>query len=361
MKKIVLLLVALVAGLSAWAIERDKAPISHDYVDLGLPSGTLWATTNIGATNPEDYGDYFAWGETQPKEVYNWSTYMWCNGDNYTLTKYCNDSSHGYNGFVDNKTELDTEDDAATANWGEVWRMPSLEQFQELLNNCTTQWATINGVNGRLLTSTINGETLFLPANGYLDGSTLEGNGWGNYWSRTLDTSFPGAAYYLNFGSGLVRTYALGRQYGFSVRAVRYMTYSITLPESFEHGSVTCDKESAAEGETVTLTVTPDENYELESLTITTVDAAEPSGAPMLASRRANVDYTAGENGTYTFLMPAAPVTVNATFKETAVTGLIDVDAAKPKSGQRYNLMGQPVDNDYKGVVIEDGKKIIVR
>ena len=212
---------ALVASLSAWAIEQDNTTVSHDCVDLGLPSGTLWATTNIGATNPEDFGDYFAWGETQPKDVYDWSTYMWCNGSNFALTKYNNDSSHGNNGFVDNKTELDPEDDAATANWGSEWRMPSLEQIQELLNNCTTQWTAINGVNGRLLTSTINDESLFLPANGYLDGSTLEGNGWGNYWSRTLDTSFPGEAYYLNFGSGLVRTYSLGRQYGFSVRAVR--------------------------------------------------------------------------------------------------------------------------------------------
>lgn len=138
-------------------------------------------------------------------------------------------------------------------------------------------------------------------------------------------------------------------------------TYSITLPESFEHGSVTCDKESAAEGETVTLTVTPANGYELETLTIATVDGNEPSGAPLLAPRRANVDYTAGENGTYTFLMPAAPVTVNATFKETTVTGLIDLDAAKRNSGQRYNLMGQPVSKDYKGIVIEDGKKLIVR
>ncbi|MBR5086054.1 MAG: hypothetical protein IKX31_03495, partial [Muribaculaceae bacterium] len=172
MKKSLLLLVAMLASLSAWAIEQDNTTVSHDCVDLGLPSGTLWATTNIGATNPEDFGDYFAWGEIMPKDVYDWSTYMWCNGSNFALTKYNNDSSHGNNGFVDNKTELDPEDDAATANWGSEWRMPSLEQIQELLNNCTTQWTAINGVNGRLLTSTINGETLFLPANGHLDGST---------------------------------------------------------------------------------------------------------------------------------------------------------------------------------------------
>ena len=101
---------------------------NHEYVDLGLPSGTLWATMNVGANSPEDYGDYFAWGETAPKSVYDWSTYKWCRGLVNTITKYCN--SGGYNGFVDNKTELDPEDDAATANWGAEWRMPSFEQMR---------------------------------------------------------------------------------------------------------------------------------------------------------------------------------------------------------------------------------------
>lgn len=95
----------------------------HEYIDLGLPSGTLWATMNIGASSPEDYGDYFAWGETAPKDVYDWSTYKWCNGSSNTLTKYCFNSSYGNNGFVDNLTELDPEDDAATVNWGQDWRM----------------------------------------------------------------------------------------------------------------------------------------------------------------------------------------------------------------------------------------------
>ena len=138
-------------------------------------------------------------------------------------------------------------------------------------------------------------------------------------------------------------------------------TFAITVPESFENGSVTCDKTEAAEGETVTLTVTPNNGYELESLTVTTADG-EPSGAPSLrAPLRANVDLTPGENGIYTFEMPAAPVTINATFKETTVTGVEDINAAQPKSGQRYNMMGQPVGNDYKGIVIQDGRKVIVR
>ena len=126
----------------------------------------------------------------------------------------------------------------------------------------------------------------------------------------------------------------------------RVSTFSISVPESFEHGSVTCDKETA------------DEGYELETLTVSTVDGSEPSGAPL----RANVDVIPGdEPGTITFVMPAAPVTVNATFKETVITVITDINSAKSKTGQRYNVLGQPVGNDYKGIVIEDGKKLIVR
>ena len=91
---------------------------NHEFVDLGLPSGTLWATCNVGANAPEEYGDYFAWGETAPKETHSWNTYKWCNGSSTTMTKYCTNSSFGYNGFVDNKRVLDPEDDAAYVNWG---------------------------------------------------------------------------------------------------------------------------------------------------------------------------------------------------------------------------------------------------
>ena len=137
-------------------------------------------------------------------------------------------------------------------------------------------------------------------------------------------------------------------------------TFAISLPESFEHGMVTCDKQTAYEGQTVTLTVTPDIGYELETLTVTFTNEDEPSGAPRRL-QGGSIELTPGENGTYTFHMPAQPVTVTATFKETTVTGLIDLDAAQPRIGQRYNLMGQPVGKDYKGIVIENGKKILVK
>ncbi len=135
-------------------------------------------------------------------------------------------------------------------------------------------------------------------------------------------------------------------------------TFAIHLPSEFEHGTVECDKTTAAEGQTVTLTVTPDDGYELDGLTVTTVDG-EPSGAPRRAPLRANVDVTPGENGTYTFAMPAAPVAVTATFKEATITAVEDINVATAKRGQRYNLMGQPVAGDYKGIVVEDGKLMV--
>ena len=193
----------------------------HDYVDLGLPSGLLWATCNVGADNPEDYGDYFAWGETQPKDYYDWSTYQYCNGDYNTLTMYCNNSSYGYNGFTDNLTTLLPEDDAATANWGSDWRMPTKEEWQELYQNTTNTWTTQGGVNGRLFTAS-NGNSLFLPAAGYRDyGHLYDAGSWGNYWSSSLYTGSPYDAWSFYFGSDNYYMDYYGRYYGQSVRAVR--------------------------------------------------------------------------------------------------------------------------------------------
>ena len=190
----------------------------HEYVDLGLPSGTLWATCNVGATAPEEYGDYFAWGETEPKDVYDWSTYKWCNGNGYTMTKYCDSSSWG---TVDNKTELDPQDDAAYVNWGENWRMPTDVQRTELQTKCTWTWTTQNSVNGYLVTGP-NGNSLFLPAAGERWYDSLNGAGsYGDYWSRTLVSGYSFEAYVLDFNSGDVILEHLGRRAGFTVRAVR--------------------------------------------------------------------------------------------------------------------------------------------
>ena len=194
----------------------------HEYVDLGLPSGTLWATCNVGATTPEGYGDHFAWGETQPKSYYDWSTYKYCNGGNSNqLTKYCDYPYSGYNGFTDNLTILQPTDDAATANWGNGWQTPSKDQWDELLNNTTNTWTTRNGVNGRLFTAS-NGRSLFLPAAGYRWAGELYIVGtYSRYWSSSLNTGCPSYAWDFNFDSDDYYMDCYLRLYGLSVRAVR--------------------------------------------------------------------------------------------------------------------------------------------
>ena len=199
----------------------DDSWNGHAYVDLGLPSGLLWATCNMGASAPEDYGDYFAWGETQPKDYYAWSTYQYCNGSSSTQTKYCTNADYGYNGFTDGLTTLLPEDDAATTNWGSDWRMPTVEEWQELYNNTTSTWTTQNGVNGCLFTAA-NGNSLFLPAAGYRwDGELGDAGSYGYYWSSSLYTGGPYDAWLFDFGSGNCYVDYNTRDCGQSVRAVR--------------------------------------------------------------------------------------------------------------------------------------------
>lgn len=199
----------------------DSTQEDHEYVDLGLPSGTLWATCNVGAGCPEDYGYFFAWGETEPKSVYDWSTYKWCIVDpvdgSYFLTKYCIFSDMG---TVDNKTELEPEDDAAYVNWGPSWRMPTWKQLSELESECIWQWTTQYGVDGYLLKSKVNGNSMFLPATGFRDGALLRNSGYsGRFWVRSLSY---GKVIYLSFSeNGLCWTSSPFRYQGHCVRAVR--------------------------------------------------------------------------------------------------------------------------------------------
>ena len=193
----------------------------HGYVDLGLPSGLLWANCNVGADNPEDYGDYFAWGETQPKDNYSWGTYQYCMGTKWDMTKYCNKSAYGYNGFTDNLTTLLPEDDAATANWGSEWRMPTQEEWQELFDNTTNTWTQQNGVNGRLFTAS-NGNSLFLPAAGSINVTSNINIGSDNYcWSSSLSMNYPYYAWSVYLSRYSPNTYERNRFFGHTVRAVR--------------------------------------------------------------------------------------------------------------------------------------------
>ena len=192
----------------------------HEYVDLGLTSGTLWATMNVGASSPSDYGDYFAWGEVSGynngKNSFSWSTYKYCNGSMSSMTKYC---ISGSNGNVDNKTELELSDDAARHNWGGSWRMPSNAQFKELYSECTWTWTTLDGVSGYRFSSKKNANSLFLPAAGYRSTSLSSAGSNGYYWSRSLYES--SRAYVLDFSSSNIgpsnNDY---RYYGQSVRPV---------------------------------------------------------------------------------------------------------------------------------------------
>ena len=210
--------------VNGWGDDRDWLATTgtlngHECVDLGLPSGIKWATCNVGATAPEEYGGYYAWGETEEKDDYSWSTYKWCNGSYNTMTKYCTNSSYG---TVDNKTTLDLEDDVAHVKWGGSWRMPTGAEQQELLNNCTWTWTTQNDVYGYKVTSKTNGNSIFLPAAGLRHGTGLDYSGSdGLFWSGSLYESYNNNAYYMYFySSGYYDFYYDYRYNGRSVRPV---------------------------------------------------------------------------------------------------------------------------------------------
>ncbi|MCQ2259273.1 MAG: hypothetical protein MJZ41_14985 [Bacteroidaceae bacterium] len=217
---------------------------THEYVDLDLPSGTLWATMNVGAESPEDYGNYYAWGETKAygeedtsnahnysfnnnssykKTYYYCSTYKWCNDSNSSsFTKYNTDSSRG---IVDNKKVLELADDAAYVNWGENWRMPTHAEMQELYNNCTWTWTSLNGKDGfKVSSKKDSSKYIFLPAAGYRDNGSLSIDGRGGFfWSSSLYEDYPFEARYLSFDWGRIYPgyYDYDRYLGFSVRPVR--------------------------------------------------------------------------------------------------------------------------------------------
>ena len=222
----------------------------HEYVDLGLPSGLKWATCNVGATTPEEYGSYFAWGETDTKEVYNRDTYT------YTSTP----------------TRLPLSADAANVNWGGTWRMPTGDEIEELMdtNNCTWEWTTQNGVNGYKVTSNKNGNYIFLPAAGERYNYDLNNAGSnGYYWSSSLVASYCQCANYILFDSGSVGLYDSGRISGQSVRAVFGEKQSFTVSVSAgTGGSATASALEVEQGGSVTLTATANSGYVFKNWTL---------------------------------------------------------------------------------------------
>ena len=192
-----------VAALFAACEKNDVEPTAgdangHEYVDLGL--SVKWATCNVGASTPEGYGDYFAWGETNTKSTYSLDTYT----------------------YTDNKPVLDPENDAAHVNWGGAWRMPTNEEWEELRSNCTWTWTTLNGINGYEVKGS-NGNAIFLPAAGFRSSNDVFYTGhYGCYWSSSLDADAPNNAKFVEFQSennDIFRNY-YSRVCGQSVRAV---------------------------------------------------------------------------------------------------------------------------------------------
>ena len=197
---------------------NDDIPISYSkcpdenhphLIDLGLPSGTKWACCNVGADKPEAFGGYYAWGETEEKEVYNWNTYIYCDGSYET----CHDIGSDISG---------TKYDVARVKWGGKWCMPTINDINELYDNTTSEWVTHNNVMGIKFTSKTNSSCyIFLPAvGGRWDGDLLYAGESGDYWSSTQEPDYSDYAYYLFFGSGYADWSIDSRSNGRSVRPV---------------------------------------------------------------------------------------------------------------------------------------------
>ncbi len=273
--------------LALVAIATSAMADKKQYVDLGLPSGTLWATCNVGAESPNEIGEYFAWGETTPKKdtngnytAYSWSVYQHANGERDKLTKYCDKSERGNNGYTDTLRTLEASDDAAQANWGDTWRMPTHADFQELIDHCTWTWV----YTGYLVQSKTTDASIFLPVTGFRYNSELHTPEEGAYWAATLDDDdTPADVSSLVFDeNGKQVTVDNGRCYGRAVRAVFKPEYvdlgltSGTLWASCNVGATSPEEtgDYFAWGET-----TPKESYDEDNYTYTDNPSVLPASA----------------------------------------------------------------------------------
>ncbi len=237
---------ALVALLATVFVACTTNNYNGDVVDLGLPSGVKWATCNLGAKNPWEYGKYYAWGETQTKDDYSWETYKYCKGSLETLTKYCYDAGYGNESFTDNLTTLEAADDAATAVFGSYYSTPTNAEWKELGSQCYWVWtknynnqnvsgyivykAKAEGDKGTRVYAdgtpsasySLKDAHIFLPAAGCRLNTNLNIAGSvGYYWSASLGESNPSNARSSNFSSSVNPSGSSGRYCGRSVRPVR--------------------------------------------------------------------------------------------------------------------------------------------
>ena len=190
-------------------------PLIGTPIDLGL--SVRWADINVGATTPEEFGWFVAWGETRPKDDYSWSTYKYCNGQQTSLTKYCTNPNYG---TVDGLVRLEPSDDAATIQWGHPWRTPTANEVEELVNQCIWTWTTIGDVNGYRVTGP-NGNSIFLPTAGYRYDRRIGGVGtFAGYWASECEEEDPYDATRLYFDSNGYEVIGYGRWTGRNVRPV---------------------------------------------------------------------------------------------------------------------------------------------
>lgn len=209
---------AMQEALNGGANNNTTPEEAGEAIDLGLPSGLKWASCNVGATKPEESGNYYAWGETSIKSIYYPTSYKYYNYIYQKFTKYCTESSYG---TVDNKTTLEPDDDVATVKWGDNWRMPTASEIYELLYNCTWKWTSLNETNGYRVTGP-NGNSIFLPAAGArLNTETKNKNVYGYIWSSSLSSNYSGDASYLVLINGDKGLYDCNRYYGIPIRPVR--------------------------------------------------------------------------------------------------------------------------------------------
>lgn len=236
-----------------------------EMVDLGL--SVKWANYNVGATSPEEYGGYYAWGEIEEKGYYDFRTYKWCYGGSDFMAKYCVNSN---NGTVDGKYVLELEDDVAYVAWGNDWRMPTTAEQRELYEKCTWEWTTLNGVNGSKVTGP-NGNSIFLPVAGFKSyGTYINDNDFGCYWSSSVCSFYSNHAYNMNIGGAGISFFRDIRSTGLTVRPVSGPSIErVVIIEGKEGGSIdiNINGESSptglcAKGEMATVTATPKYGYE---------------------------------------------------------------------------------------------------
>jgi hypothetical protein len=220
MKKVLLLTLAVMFLGTIYnkvnaADDKAKSSDEIEAVDLGL--SVKWANMNVGAKTPSGFGSYFAWGETKTKQFFSWNTYTWSKGDSPSLTKYST---------LDRRTQLALSDDAARANMGGDWRMPTVDEYDELIDNCKWEWTNKDGINGYKVTSKKNGNSIFLPITGFRFYGDVQFRAInGIYWTSSLYTANPYKAWCLEFNFSDVKVHygdlTSNRFSGRCIRAVK--------------------------------------------------------------------------------------------------------------------------------------------